>query len=154
MLSEKAKQENISLTGRNYEQLRWYLRLIINLTILIKLITCLYFRLNTNYFFQYSLWIIAALAHIFFNALLQVLNRFSKSFYLKSVHFLTVQHKLSRAFQTDNRIRFSHSVPRSGHDFEWHNKNLSSVNYLMTTVKIERAFIHLRSHIFLLCYFV
>jgi hypothetical protein len=27
--------------------------------------------------------------------------------------------------------------------------NLSSVNYLMTTVKIERAFIHLRSHIYL-----
>jgi hypothetical protein len=27
--------------------------------------------------------------------------------------------------------------------------NLSIVNYLMTTVKIERAFIHLRSHIYL-----
>jgi hypothetical protein len=26
---------------------------------------------------------------------------------------------------------------------------ISSVNYLMTTVKIERAFIHLRSHIYL-----
>jgi hypothetical protein len=24
-----------------------------------------------------------------------------KKFYLKSVHFITVQHKLSRAFQTD-----------------------------------------------------
>jgi hypothetical protein len=34
--------------------------------------------------------------------------------------------------------------PRSGHNFERHHNNLSSVNYLMTTVKIERAFIHLR----------
>jgi hypothetical protein len=30
-----------------------------------------------------------------------------------------------------------------------YDNNLSSVNYLMTTVKIERAFIHLRSHIYL-----
>ena len=60
---------------------------------------------------QYSFWIIA---HILFNALLRVLNRFS-----------------------------------SGHNFERHHNNLSSVNYLMTTVKIERAFIHLRSHIHL-----
>jgi hypothetical protein len=34
-------------------------------------------------------------------------------------------------------------------NFERHHNNLSSVNYLMTTVKIERAFIHLRSHIYL-----
>jgi hypothetical protein len=39
--------------------------------------------------------------------------------------------------------------PRSGHNFERHHNNLASVNYLMTTVKIERAFIHLRSHIHL-----
>jgi hypothetical protein len=37
--------------------------------------------------------------------------------------------------------------PRSGHNFERHHNNLSSVNYLMTTVKIERAFIHVRAHI-------
>jgi hypothetical protein len=35
------------------------------------------------------------------------------------------------------------------HDFERHHNNLSSVNYLMTTVKIERAFIHIRLHIYL-----
>jgi hypothetical protein len=29
-----------------------------------------------------------------------------------------------------------------GHNFERHHNNLSSVNYLMTTIKIERAFIH------------
>jgi hypothetical protein len=29
------------------------------------------------------------------------------------------------------------------------SQNVKSVNYLMTTVKIERAFIHLRSHIYL-----
>jgi hypothetical protein len=39
--------------------------------------------------------------------------------------------------------------PRSRHNFERHNNNLSSVNYLMTTVKIERAIIHLRLHIHL-----
>ena len=44
--------------------------------------------------------------------------------------------------------------PRSGHNFERHNKNLSSVNYLMSIVNIETAFIHLRSHIYLLCYSV
>jgi hypothetical protein len=37
--------------------------------------------------------------------------------------------------------------PRSGHNFEQHNKNLSSVNYLTIPAKIERAFIHLRSHL-------
>jgi hypothetical protein len=35
------------------------------------------------------------------------------------------------------------------HNFERHHNNLSCVNNLMTTVKIERAFIHLRSHIHL-----
>ena len=70
---------------------------------------------------QYSFWIII---HILFNALLRVLNRFSWP-------------------------RSSHSVTKSGHNFERHHNNLSSVNYLMTTVKIERAFIYLRSHIHL-----
>jgi hypothetical protein len=37
-----------SLTECNYEQFRWYLPLIINLTKLMKLITCSYFRLSTN----------------------------------------------------------------------------------------------------------
>ena len=41
-----------SLTGHNYEQFRWYLHLIINLTKLMKLITCSYFRLNTNIPFE------------------------------------------------------------------------------------------------------
>ena len=44
--------------------------------------------------------------------------------------------------------------PRSRHNFERHNNNLSSVNYLMKTVKIERAFIHSRSDVFLLSYSV
>jgi hypothetical protein len=39
---------HVSLTGRNYEQFRWYWHLIINLTKLMKLIACSYFRLNTN----------------------------------------------------------------------------------------------------------
>jgi hypothetical protein len=71
--------------------------------------------------FCYPFWIIA---HILFNGLLQVLNRFSWPV------LVTLW-------------------PRSRHNFERHNNNLSSVNYLMTTVKIERAFIHLRSHIHL-----
>jgi hypothetical protein len=48
-----------------------------------------------------------------------------------------------------NYYQMPRSIPRSGHNFERHHNNLSSVNYLMTTVKIERAFIHLRSHIYL-----
>jgi hypothetical protein len=36
--------------------------------------------------------------------------------------------------------------PTSGHNFERHHNNLSSVNYLMITVKIERAFIHFGGH--------
>ena len=44
--------DKVSLTGRNYEQFRWYLHLIINLTKLMKLITCSYFTLNTNIPFE------------------------------------------------------------------------------------------------------
>ena len=43
---------HVSLTGSNYEQFRWYWHLIINLTKLMKLIACSYFRLNTNIPFE------------------------------------------------------------------------------------------------------
>jgi hypothetical protein len=60
--------------------------------------------------------------------------------------------KYEHAISFINLVKFIKllSKPRSGHNFERHHNNLSGVNYLMTTVKIERVFIHLRSHIYLL----
>ena len=40
----------------------------------------------------------------------------------------------------DEVLNFNNTMTR----VERHHNNLSSVNYLMTTVKIERPFIHLR----------
>ena len=51
--SLKWGRDSHSLTGRNYEKFTFtYLHLIINLTKLMKLITCSYFRLNTNIPFE------------------------------------------------------------------------------------------------------
>jgi hypothetical protein len=52
-----------------------------------------------------------------------------KKFYLKSVHFITIQHKLSRAFQTFAYLGF---------DLIWHVHNHSPClfcQYLQTEVK-------------------
>ena len=113
----RASNPKRDYTRRNYEQFRWYLHLIINLTKLMKLITCSYFRLYTIIPFE------------------------SEPIYY-SMHCYW--------FYTDFHDPVLSFWPTSGHNFERHNTNLSSVNYLMTTVKIERAFIHVRSHIFLL----
>jgi hypothetical protein len=42
----------------------------------------------------------------------QIKSNQIKKFYLKSVHFITIQHKLSRAFQTDmhNKLTFNLSI--------------------------------------------
>jgi hypothetical protein len=42
----------------------------------------------------------------------QIKSNQIKKFYLKSVHFITVQHKLSRAFQTDmhNKLHKSNTA--------------------------------------------
>jgi hypothetical protein len=53
--------------------------------------------------------------------------------------------KYEHAISFINLVKFInyYQMPRST------ISNVSSVNYLMTTDKIERAFIHLRSHIYL-----
>jgi hypothetical protein len=73
----------------------------------------------------------------------------------KGILVLNLKYELAISFI--NLVKFInyYQMPRSTSskideiDFERHHNNLSSVNYLMTTVKIERAFIHLRSHIYL-----
>ena len=102
---------SLTATGRNYEQFRWYWPwhlIIIYKFDQIDEADCMFiFQIKH----QYSFWIIA---HILFNALLRVLTWLGTDFHDPVLVTLW---------------------PRSWHNFERHHNNLSSVNYLMTTVK-------------------
>jgi hypothetical protein len=75
------------------------------------------------------------------------LNNNQSKFYLKSVHFITIQHKLSRAFQTDMHNKIKYSTTKTCHSIQNQYTSRQTYAYIcVLTTGPPTASASLRSH--------